>query len=520
MGVAIDVYLKAGYPALYIQTLEQERAMTEVIQNLRDARLSGIFKVMCWKSTTGLADLAGESGVVASSIEETLKYICGENGECRSNIVYILFNVKEFLKSPIMIQQFRDAAYMVRTVGSHMILIGGGWNVPEELEDVITFVDLELPNREEIKTVFQSVIDRYREFFTTQPDAALLQQAAENALGLTELKAENAISLSIVSSEKIDIPLIRKEKQLAVKKSGVLEYLMHNETIDTLGGFDVLKEHVSKRRKYFSNQSVAIKFGLRPPKGIMLVGLAGVGKTLAAKAVSAELDLPLYKFDVGTVFKGVVGGSEEAIRGALKLAETVAPCVLLIDEMEKLMDGLESSGKSDSGTTSRVIGTFISWMQETNSPIYKVATCNTIRNLDAALFRRGRWDAVFAVDLPTFEERKAIFAIHLNKRKRNVDKFDFDELASCTEGFVGAEIESVVEEAMYQAFDADRDIISEDLIKVAHGIIPISMTDKENIERFREWMKYRAVPVSRVPKANIDVAKKQRNLRMRSGVTA
>jgi ATPases of the AAA+ class len=208
------------------------------------------------------------------------------------------------------------------------------------------------------------------------------------------------------------------------------------------------------------------------------------------------MNLPLYKFDIGAVFKGVVGGSEAGIRNAIKLAETVAPCVLLIDEMEKLVAGLESSGKSDSGVTSRVIGTLLSWMQETKAPIYKLATCNTIRNLDSALFRRGRWDALFAVDLPTLEERKEILSIHLRKRGRDANNYDLNLLAKEMEGFVGAEIESVVDEALYIAFDADRELDTGDLKSVADELVPISKTDQDAISAFRDWMKSHAAPVS------------------------
>jgi ATP-dependent 26S proteasome regulatory subunit len=517
MSFAVNVYLKAGYPALYINTTEQERALMLISRDLKDSGLSGAYKVLTWKSTTGLIEWSSDNseGIDGTVYPEgLLRYILGERGEPRSDCIYILLNLKEYMTNPLIKQLMRDAAYAVRTQGSHMILIGGHWEVPEELTDVVTFVDMELPNREEIRSVFMSVIDKYAGKLTEQASMQLVEQAADNALGLTEFKAENAISLSIVSSNSVDIPLIRKEKQLAVKQSGVLEYMPHSETLDTLGGFDVLKEHVSKRKKYFLNHTEAIKFGLRPPKGIMLTGIAGAGKTLAAKAVSSTLDLPLYKFDVGSVFKGLVGSSEATIRQALKLAETVAPCVLLIDEMEKLVAGLEGSGRSDSGTTSRVIGTLLSWMQETEAPVYKVATCNTIRNLDAALFRRGRWDAVFAVDLPTFDERKEIFAIHLRKRGRKVDTFDLDVLARRTEGFVGAEVESVVEEALYHAFDAGRELTSLDLQKVADSVVPVSKTDKEAIAAFRAWMQSRAMPVSSTKKASADLISSHRNLRI------
>jgi AAA+ superfamily predicted ATPase len=500
MSIAVDTYLNAGYPALYVQTKEQERAQTEILQNIKAAGLDADLQMYIWKCTDGLYPLsAGNPGAEAkaTNFDDTLKYIAGTEDNSRSNHLYIMYNVRDFLRSPVAIQRFRDTVYKVRTIGSYLILIGGHYEVPEELEDVITFVDLELPNIKDIQSIFKSVTDKYADALEEKANDVLLAQAAENALGLTAFKAENAISLSLASQAKVDIALIRKEKQLAVKQSGVLEYIPHNETADTLGGFDLLKEHVAKRRKYFSYRQAAVDFGLSPPKGIMLVGHAGTGKTLAAKSISATLDLPLYKFDIGAVFKGVVGGSESAIRYALKLAETVSPCVLLIDEMEKLVAGLESSGRTDSGVTSRVIGTLISWMQETKAPIYKVATCNTIRNLDSALFRRGRWDAVFAVDLPTAFERETIFAIHLRKRGRDAAQFDCKLLASASENFVGAEIESVVDEALYHAFSADRDVSTDDLLTVCAGVVPISKTDSESIDEFRKWLKERAMPVSR-----------------------
>lgn len=520
MALTITKYLDAGYPVLYVRTHEHNRAVDEIIADLKHSGLSDNIGIMLWKSTTGLYNIGSKNpkdDSVAESFLDSLAWI----SECRdgrtepeADKLYIVLNPKEFLKNPIALQQLKDTAYAIRAVSSYIIMVGCGMDIPEEIEDVVTTIDLELPDKEQIKSIFKSVITAYADALEHDPDEAELETAAENALGLSAFKAENAISLSVVSSKGINIPLIRKEKQLAVKQTGVLEYIHHSETMDSLGGFDMLKEHVAKRRRYFSNHKAALEFGLHPPKGIMLVGHPGTGKSLAAKAVSAALDLPLYKFDVGAVFKGVVGGSESAIRNALKLAEKVAPCVLLIDEMEKLMAGLESSGKSDSGVTSRVIGTFISWMQETRAPIYKLATCNTIRNLDSALFRRGRWDAVFAVDLPTAKEREQIFGIHLAKRGRAENAFDLPALAGVTIDFVGAEIESVVDEAMYVAFDAERELTTEDLISVAKTVVPISKTDEEGISAFRRWLSTRAMPVSKVLADDAKPVGKLRNLRV------
>lgn len=804
MSLAITRYLDAGYPVLYVRTTEHNRALEEILANLKSAGLLDSLTVMVWKSTIGLYNVTSacpKEDFVTEDLKSSLEYIAGTRGAPAPNRLYIIFNPKDFLKNPIMLQQLKDTAYAIRSAASHIIMVGCSMDIPEEIEDVVTTIDMELPDKDTIKGIFRAVTTEYASELDGQVTERDLDVAADNALGLSAFKAENAISLSIVESKGIDIGLIRKEKQLAVKQSGVLEYIHHTETVDSLGGFDVLKDHVSKRKRYFSNHKEAVEFGLRPPKGIMLVGIAGcvsgdtkllyrrgnrsggrsirlddfykkfngiptdtrpwekdcdtylqsydaeterirynkvlgvvdmgqkrcvtihtdsagsitltldhpvlcadglfhpaeqiavgaellvrgsmmatgseevaprprrqrvtvealkyhptgwkhsvastndpdmfedvktydyvrqhrarlvieahmnkmplhefvqvlktdeararelvylpkevevhhldedpcndtlsnlvvmsksahtahhcgeerfnkeyvktavvtgiedageiavydismqeptcnfvseggivvhnTGKSLAAKAVSAALELPLYKFDVGSVFKGVVGGSEAALRNALKLAETVSPCVMLLDEMEKLLAGVESSGKTDSGVTSRVIGTLISWMQETKAPIYKLATCNTIRNLDAALFRRGRWDAVFAVDLPNEEERKQIIAIHIEKRGRSVDAFDLTKLAGVTESFVGAEIESVVDEAMYIAFDAERDMTTDDLVTVANGVVPISRTDQEAIQNFRQWMETRATPVSKV--ALPATAQNIRNLRI------
>lgn len=520
MALSVTKYLDAGYPVLYVRTSEHNRALDEILADLRSGGLLETLSVMVWKSTTGLYDLGArkpKEESVADSFIDALSWIGsahdGEDAPAGDRL-YIMFNPKEFLKNPVALQHLKDAAYAIRAASSYIVLVGCSMDIPEEIEDVVTIIDLELPDKKQIKDIFASVTGAYSASLGREVSDDELETAAENALGLSAFKAENAISLSIVASKGIDIQLIRKEKQLAVKQTGVLEYIHHRETLENLGGFDNLKEHVLKRKRYFSDYRAALDFGLRPPKGLMLVGIAGAGKSLSAKCISAALELPLYKFDVGAVFKGVVGQSESAIRNALKMAEKVAPCVLLIDEMEKLLAGLESSGKSDSGVTSRVVGTFLTWMQETQAPIYKVATCNTLRNLDSALFRRGRWDAVFAVDLPTAREREQIFAIHLARRGRDADRFDLKALADVTMHFVGAEIESVVDEALYVAFDAGRELTSDDLVRVARGVVPISKTDEEGINAFRAWMAARATPVSKQEAVRAEGGKKLRNLRV------
>jgi len=516
----ISSYIKAGYPVLYVQTVEQERALRSLLTDLKESGLSSDLEVFIWKITTGLYPYLAtnpEADRVAQDFREALGWISkGQDGTPRPDTVYVFFNVKEMLQNPANRQQFQDTAYDIRTVGSHIIVVGGHIDLPEELTDVVTFVDCPMPTKSEIKAVFAKMIAKYKEHIPEKIEPAHLDSAACNAVGLSEFKAENAVSLSIVESRSLDVDLLRAEKQAAVKQSGVLEYVHHTESMDSLGGFDVLKAFVGKRKGYYENVERAEEFGLRPPKGLMLVGLAGTGKSLSAKAISAALQLPLFKFNIGAVFKGIVGASEAAVRDALKLAETVSPCVLLLDEFEKGFSGLESSGKTDSGVTSRVIQQLLTWMQDTRAPIYKVATCNTIRNLDAALFRRGRWDAVFAVDLPNVRERSEIFSIHLQKRGRNPDAFDLKALAAGSTDFVGAEIESVVDEALYNAFNDGTDLQTSHLLGVCKTVVPIAKTDKEDVAQFRHWMRERATPVSS-PDASESRGGKGRAIRVADG---
>jgi SpoVK/Ycf46/Vps4 family AAA+-type ATPase len=520
MGNGVSVFLDSGYPVLYMPTAEQERALHELMEDLKANNLANQLQIYLWKSTIGLYPYRSDSPEeerVAGDLLETLKFIAsGTDGMPQQDHLYVLFNPKDFLSTPQAKQAFRDAAYAIRTVSSHIICIGATYEVPEELDDVVTMVDFDLPDKEQIKTLFSGIVDKYKDKLKLEVKASDLDMAAENTLGLTMLKAENAISRSLVESRGLDLDLLRMEKQQAVKQSGVLEYVPHVESIETLGGFDVLKEHVSKRRKYYENVEEATKFGLRPPKGVMLVGLPGTGKSLASKTASYILELPLYRFNMGALFKGIVGSSEANTRNNLKLLERVAPCVVEFDEFEKGFAGLESSGKTDSGVTSRVVQQILTWMQECTKPIYKFATCNTIRNLDGALFRRGRWDGVFGVELPTYEERIEIFAIHLTKRGRDPEEFDLQKLATKSVDFVGAEIESAVDDAMYTAYDEGRDIATDDIVKVCKDLIPLSKTDKEGIQAFRTWIDSRATRVSsgRSKAAQKGSGKKGRSLRV------
>jgi len=271
-----------------------------------------------------------------------------------------------------------------------------------------------------------------------------------------------------------------------------------------VGGLDVLKDWLKKRAKSFTQE--ARDFGLPAPKGILLLGIPGCGKSLSAKAIGHQWQVPLLRLDVGRVFAGLVGQSEENMRKAIKTAEAVAPCVLWLDELEKGFSGTQSSGSTDGGTTSRVFASFITWLQEKQSSVFVIATANNVHMLPPELLRKGRFDEIFFVDLPTADERKKIAHIHISKKNRDADTFDLDKIVAATQGFSGSEIEQGIISALYDAFEDGVDIDTDRVVKSCQEIIPLSYTMKEGIDSMRDWSKSRARAASTVTSDEVDAA--------------
>ena len=315
------------------------------------------------------------------------------------------------------------------------------------------------------------------------------------ASGLTTIKAENAFALSVVQSKTIDPVIVAKEKAQAVKKNGLLELIETKETLNSIGGLDVLKEWLIKRKHAFSQR--AIEYGLPTPKGLLILGIAGTGKSLAAKATAQVFGVPLLKLDAGRIFAGLVGQSESNLRSVIQTAEAIAPCCLWIDEVEKGFAGSKSSGQTDGGTSSRVFGSFI-WMQEKSSPVFVVATANDVSQLPPEMLRKGRFDELFFVDLPNQQEREAIWEIQIGKHGRDPKDFDVVQLGRVTDGLTGSEIESVFIEALYLAFDSGSEAGEEkeptdlDIARVLTEFVPLSKLMAEQIGGLRNWAKGRA----------------------------
>jgi SpoVK/Ycf46/Vps4 family AAA+-type ATPase len=284
--------------------------------------------------------------------------------------------------------------------------------------------------------------------------------------------------------------VILSEKEQIIRKSGTLEFYRAAEGFGDVGGLDVLKQWMEKRTQAFGQK--ARDFGLPAPKGILLLGVQGCGKSLSCKAVASQWRLPLLRLDVGKIFSGIVGSSEENMRRAIRMSESVSPTILWLDELEKGFAGTQSSPFSDGGTTSRVFASFITWLQEKTAPVFVVATANRIEDLPPELLRKGRFDEIFFVDLPDEHERREIFTIHLRRRNRDPAGFDLDQLAAAAEGFSGAEIEQTIVAALFDAFDAGRDITTEDVLRNVRESVPLSRTMREQIEELRSWAGTRA----------------------------
>jgi SpoVK/Ycf46/Vps4 family AAA+-type ATPase len=449
-----------------------------------------------WSASSGM-ESNGRTVEENKTAEASLDFI----EKSSDNAVFILKDFHPFLKEEmvVVIRRLRDLSVRLKRSYKTIIIISPILTIPPELEKEISVLDFPLPTLQEVadllKTMIRSVEASRKVAINATPD--VMERAVKAALGLTENEAENVFAKALVSSasfDERDIPLIISEKKQIIRKTGLLEYFDLSETIKNVGGLENLKKWLNERAYAFSER--AREYGLPQPKGLLLLGVQGCGKSLVSKAVASLWQLPLLRLDVGQMFNSYIGASEANMRKAIKIAESIAPVVLWLDEVEKGFGGVTGSGNSDAGTTARVFATFLTWLQEKTSPVFVVATANNIDNLPPELVRKGRFDDIFFVDLPSAVERKEIFLIHLRKRGRAPERFDIESLAAATEGFSGAEIEQAVIDALYRAFPQNRDILTSDIEAVIKDTVPLSKTMSEDISRLRTWAKDRARPAS------------------------
>lgn len=490
----IDVLIRARYPILYIVSYEEER-VEGVLADVAQRRQKLVYT---WSIASGFAQrgLQGKPSASGDPLQplDQLK-------EVRDPALFIFKDYHPYLSDHSVVRKLREVASLLQqTTYSTMVLLSPVLKIPVELEKDITVIEFPLPDSKELGLLLDRIITEVTRSHNVriQVDPPTREAILHSALGLTLKEAENVFAKVLVQDSALtpdDVPVILSEKKQIVRKSGLLEYHETEEKMSDVGGLENLKEWLNVRGLAFSEK--AREFGLPAPKGILLLGVQGCGKSLCAKAVSTLWQLPLLRLDVGKIFSSLVGSSEENVRRAIQVAESVAPAILWVDEIEKAFSGVQSSSFSDAGTMARVFGSFITWLQEKKAPVFVVATANNIQMLPPELMRKGRFDEIFFVDLPHVNERREIFRIHLQKRKRTPDNFNLELLSRASEGSSGAEIEQVIVSSLYEAFYKQCELSTDIVIKSISETVPLSKTMSEEVERIRNWSEGRARKASK-----------------------
>ena len=504
----LDVLIRARYPILWVESFEEARVI-DIIESIigpqEDVPEKDKKIIYTWSGTTGLTDINGnplkegsEDPLIAMEAVE----------EIDRPITAIFKDLHRYIEDIMVYRKLRDLHQNLKTTHKTIIIISPVLNIPTELQKVITVLSLPLPGVDELDTVMEGVISAAESFADQNNNTdqieifQLIRDELESTrddilnagLGLTLDEFENVVARSIVEHKEVKLETIIGEKEQIIKKTGVLEFYTHPESMENVGGLESLKEWIQLRKLAYSPE--AKEFGLKLPKGVFLAGPPGTGKSLTAKVIANHLGMPLLRLDVSKIFGQYVGQSEQNMSQALKTAEAVAPSVLFIDEVEKALSGAQGSS-GDSGVTQRIFGTLLTFLQDHESPVFTCVTCNNPLSIPPEFLRAGRFDQIFMLDLPNQTEREDIFEIHINKTGRDPDIFDIPEFAKATDGFSGAEIEQVVHDAMYEAFFEQHELDNTSIQNAIKTTIPLSQKRKDEIDALRKWGTLNAISASR-----------------------
>jgi hypothetical protein len=414
--------------------------------------------------------------------------------------VFILKDFHRHMDSPVVVRRLRDVGQKFSTNRRTVILTSPSIPMPPELASLVEYLDLPLPDQQRLREIIEETYKRLSKTYTLKLtlDAAGVDAMASNLRGLTEEEADRAVSQALVTRYALapeTVTDVLEAKKELLRHSGMLEFVEVSDTMTSLGGFDNLKRWLGQRQGAWEDK--AREFGLEPPRGVIILGVQGCGKSMCARAIAGEWKLPLVKFDTAAIYDKYVGETEKRIQKVFRVAEGLAPCVLWIDELEKVFAGSgPDSASVDAGVSSRMLAAFLSWMQDRKAPVFVAATCNNVHVLPPELIRKGRFDELFFVDLPNPAERRQIFAIQLARRKRNPVDFDLDRVAAAARGYSGAELDAAVQTAMYAAYSDKKPMTTETLLQALSETVPLSTTRAEEIEALREWARHRAVAAS------------------------
>jgi ATP-dependent 26S proteasome regulatory subunit len=491
----LDTMIRARYPLIYLVSWEEQR-LDVILEDLARSHGRTLF---AWSVTQGLRKVDGARPIPPIDGTKGALEVLTHIRKLNEPALVAIKDFHPFLGDPVVVRTLRELCQQLKTTYTTVLLVSPTLNIPTEIEKEVSVIDVPLPDFADLFQLLKEIVSVLRRnanitIDLTQPQA---EQLVKAAMGLTLSEAENAFAKAVATDNRLDgndLQLILEEKHQVIRKSGLLEYHSTEESLDSVGGADNLKRWLATRAEAFGARARA--FGLPEPKGLLLLGVQGCGKSLTAKAVASQWRLPLLRLDIGRIFSGYIGSSEENMRKAISVAESVAPVVLWIDEIEKGLSGASASGATDAGTTARIFGALLTWLQEKTAPVFVVATANRIENLPPELLRKGRFDEIFFVDLPAHAERREIFAIHLQRRRRDPFAFKLDQLANQSEGFSGAEIEQAIIDALYHAFAEGKELEDGHLEHAMAETMPLSRTMHEDIARLRGWAKTRTRPAS------------------------
>jgi len=489
MKEELSILVQAQYPLIYLVTSEEERAEQAIARIAQQTTQHQ--RLFVWTVTRGFMEY-GKGGAPQThhntiSPEAAIEWMVRQ----AEASIFIFKDLHPFIASPAVTRWLRDAIASFKGTEKLILLMSPYLEIPLELEKDVVVLDFPLPSLAELQEVLRKQLDQTR---TRRTTAEVQEKLLKAAQGLTRDEAEKVYRKAYVKAGQLteaEVEIVLSEKKQLIRRNGILEYIEEDETLQSVGGLDELKRWLTQRADAFTEK--AREYGLPQPKGMLILGVPGCGKSLIAKTTSRLWSLPLLRLDMGRVYDGsMVGRSEANLRNALKTAESISPAILFIDELDKAFAGGGGSGDADGGTSSRIFGTFLTWMQEKSSPVFVMATANRVERLPGEFLRKGRFDEIFFVDLPTVAERQAIFRIHLTKRRSDIDRFDLEQLAKVADGFSGAEIEQAVIAAMYEAFAQDREFTQLDIIAAIKATLPLSRTMMEQVTALREWARQRA----------------------------
>ncbi|NJK54580.1 MAG: AAA family ATPase [Pleurocapsa sp. SU_5_0] len=492
MKEELNILVQAQYPLIYLITPEEERAEQAIAKIAKDN--AEYKQVFVWTVTRGIVEYGqARQGTQHNTVspEAAIEWTIRQ----KEGGIFIFKDLHPFLDGPVITRWLRDAIASFKGTNKVIILMSPLQTVPIELEKEVVVLDYPLPNLSELNQVLSERLDKTR---GSRLDTETREKLLKAALGLTKDEAEKVYRKAQVKAGKLtesEVEIVLSEKKQLIRRNGILEYIEEDETLNSVGGLEELKGWLKQRSNAFTER--AREYGLPQPKGMLILGVPGCGKSLIAKTTSRLWGLPLLRLDMGRVYDGsTVGRSEANLRSALKTAESISPVILFIDELDKAFAGGGGSGDSDGGTSGRIFGSFLTWMQEKKSPVFVMATANRVERLPGEFLRKGRFDEIFFVDLPSSAEREDIFRIHLGKRRSEINRFDLEQLTKVSDGFSGAEIEQAIIAAMYDAFAQDREFTQLDIIAAIKATLPLSRTMTEQVTALRDWARQRARPAS------------------------